>query len=837
MFADEEIKINQDLKLSTKLWSTRCSETFEGEMCSTAQRVIVVRTSTTITDNDLKNNLKNRLDKVASSIATTAQGINILKYGFDSENKACIIFDYFESTSVLSSREFYSVRFRLVIQLMQKIEDLNNLGILIEDFNEESFRLVNGELVFIPGFGSIDQIKGGTMALPKSSSMIFMAPELLKGGAPTLQTDLYGAAVLSYYLLVAKDLPEDNKDIDNFLSTNPSPTSINEEVPLWLQDLLASSLEIDPSNRFSDAGRFLNYLEEGVRDGGLDVSKVKSGTWVNNDVIVKPAAEVKRSDKISKELEKAGELKSVDIDTSKSKKSTKAKEKKETTKAKKIVYLIWAITIATGIIVSFFVLTSLKFIRIGSTSLPPSLEQIRVTLETDAELRDLIVLGSEEELIAARKDALSRLLKRKISWDKSIIDYINTSNFSTQFVSALVDVPVYWTKSLGKDDEISNFINSWVTTVSGINEGIPDQKVFPLQSLLLQVIDPSVTVDKKITAGRLLFAFDKLKTITLSALLAKEESNSYQVAELRQLLTGLGYSKIPNTFMIPQLALLSPEILSTTGLSIEKATENIKQEEYKRIIEVLLTSPLAVNSNRDFLINKYVSVNATGVFSKELIKISNDISALDKYTSVLLLKLALQAAQSEDLTPLMEWSQERWENVLYLGMAIGQTSEVNNTLLNILSRRAPKNDTGKILYEWLKTNVWSVKSKYAKAYASLVLKDLCTPEQIEEAFSTFMPVSQNALFETFLKMKDSFFTKQAVIRIGPIMSTEQMMPLLNSNDKEVRILAIRSLAGKNDLKSLQNILRAFRKEKDEDVIAVYKELHWVTQDRDILKGK
>ncbi len=834
MFADDEIKINQDLKLSNKLWSARCSETFEGEMCSTKQQVIVVRTSTTITDNDLKNNLKNRLDKVADFIAATAQGISILKYGFDSENKACIIFDYFDSTSILLSKEVYSVRFRLLVQLMQKLEDLNNLGILLEDFNEESFRLFNGELVLIPGFGSFDQVKGGTMALPESSRMLFMAPEILQGSVPTMQADLYGAAVLSYYLLTAKDLPKDNKAIDKFISSNPSPASINEQVPLWLQDLLASSLETDPLNRLTDAGRFLNYLEEGVRDGCLDVTKVKSGTWVNNDIIVKPVAEVKRSDKISKALEKAGELKSVDVDTSK---STKKKEKKQTTKAKKIVYLIWALTITTGLIVSFFVLTSLKFIRVGSTSLPPALEQIRVTLETDSELRDLIVLGSEEELIAARKDALSRLLKRKISWDKSIIDYINTSNFSTQFVSTLVEVPVYWTRSLGKEDGISNFVNSWITTVSGVNEGAPDSKVFVLQSLILQLIDPSVTVDKKITAGRLLFAFDKLKTIKLSALLAKEESNSFLVAELRQLLTGLGYSKIPDTFMLPQLALLNPEILSTTGLSIEKATEHIKQEDYKKIIEVLLTSPLAVNSNRDFLINKYVSVNATGVFSKELLKISNDISAADKYTSVLLLKLALQAAQPEDLTPLMEWSQERWENVLYLGMAIGQTSDVNNALLNILSRRTPKNDTGKILYEWLKTNVWSVKSKYAKAYASLVLKDLCSPEQIEDAFSTFMPVSQNALFETLLKIKDSFFTKQAIIRIGPIMSTEQIMPLLNSNDKEVRILAIRSLVGKNDLKSLQNILRAFRKEKDEDVIAVYKELHWVTQDRDILKGK
>ena len=131
MFADDEIKINQDLKLSNKLWSTRCSETFEGEICSTAQRVIVVRTSTAINNNIIKNNLKSRLNKVASFIATTAQGINLLKYGFDTENKACIVFDYFDSTSILSSREFYSVRFRLVIQLMQKLESLNNLGILI----------------------------------------------------------------------------------------------------------------------------------------------------------------------------------------------------------------------------------------------------------------------------------------------------------------------------------------------------------------------------------------------------------------------------------------------------------------------------------------------------------------------------------------------------------------------------------------------------------------------------------------------------------------------------------------------------------------------------------
>ena len=63
------------------------------------------------------------------------------------------------------------------------------------------------------------------------------------------------------------------------------------------------------------------------------------------------------------------------------------------------------------------------------------------------------------------------------------------------------------------------------------------------------------------------------------------------------------------------------------------------------------------------------------------------------------------------------------------------------------------------------------------------------------------------------------------------MPSPVLIELLSNKKKEVRMEAVKSLSGRNDLAVLHAITKAHRKEKDPDVLAAFEEHHWNTRDR------
>ena len=66
-------------------------------------------------------------------------------------------------------------------------------------------------------------------------------------------------------------------------------------------------------------------------------------------------------------------------------------------------------------------------------------------------------------------------------------------------------------------------------------------------------------------------------------------------------------------------------------------------------------------------------------------------------------------------------------------------------------------------------------------------------------------------------------------KMGPTVSGDDILPLLQHENRAVRIKAVRALAGRNELTVLQEIFRAYENEKDEEVRKIYQDVHWVTR--------
>ncbi|MBK8013354.1 MAG: serine/threonine protein kinase [Deltaproteobacteria bacterium] len=101
----------------------------------------------------------------------------------------------------------------------------------------------------------------------------YLAPELLRSGAPTVSTDLYSVGVSLHELLVGRNEFR-GKDVAStvtrVLRHTPTPIeAVRRDIPDGLGDVVRRALAHDPSERFGSAQEFLRALRQ-TCDGSAD---------------------------------------------------------------------------------------------------------------------------------------------------------------------------------------------------------------------------------------------------------------------------------------------------------------------------------------------------------------------------------------------------------------------------------------------------------------------------------------------------------------------------------------------------------------------------------------
>ena len=172
------------------------------------------------------------------------------------------------------------------------------------------------------------------------------------------------------------------------------------------------------------------------------------------------------------------------------------------------------------------------------------------------------------------------------------------------------------------------------------------------------------------------------------------------------------------------------------------------------------------------------------------------------------------------------------ETVLLSAMATAQNQEVATKAFDILAGRTMQLEPGKTFVNWVKTQLWDSRSTLVKPLGIIGLDELATDDELSYALDQFLTASApGMLFRVSRASGDARVLGIIVRRFGERLPSQDLLDLLDSPARDIRLSTIRGLRGRNELVVLQKILRAYDKEQDPELRKAYEENHWVTRER------
>lgn len=175
--------------------------------------------------------------------------------------------------------------FRIIVQALDGLQHAHNKGILHRDIKPANLMLTHEGGVKLMDFGIARLV--GSQRLTRADRVVgtleYMAPELLNGAEPSVQSDLYAMGVLMYEMLSGKMPFEPTTEstlITQILTKKPIPIRNRiADLPRSVEEILDKLLQKKPEKRFDKASDLKYALLSVVSAGPIVLQTVegKSG--------------------------------------------------------------------------------------------------------------------------------------------------------------------------------------------------------------------------------------------------------------------------------------------------------------------------------------------------------------------------------------------------------------------------------------------------------------------------------------------------------------------------------------------------------------------------------
>ena len=138
---------------------------------------------------------------------------------------------------------------RVLPQIASALDHAHGHGLIHGDLKLTDVLIDHAGQAFVTDFGT-------AVALGRSTST-FRAPEIWRGGAPDMRTDVYGLGAILYELLTLRpplEPPAPNEERANRRLVPPAPSTLNSKLPAALDAVVLKALAVDPDLRYQMPG-------------------------------------------------------------------------------------------------------------------------------------------------------------------------------------------------------------------------------------------------------------------------------------------------------------------------------------------------------------------------------------------------------------------------------------------------------------------------------------------------------------------------------------------------------------------------------------------------------
>lgn len=179
--------------------------------------------------------------------------ISVLDYGFDVQRRPYFTMELLrnaESILKASAEMGIEQKVDLIIQLLSALAYLHRRGLLHRDLKPANVLVTKGN-VRVLDFGlAVTQGEAQDM----SGTYAYMSPEILRGGEPSIESDLYSVGVLAFEMLALQH-PHETGNLNNMLNRilfKPAELELLSDTEL-LAGVIGRMLEKEPSHRYHSA--------------------------------------------------------------------------------------------------------------------------------------------------------------------------------------------------------------------------------------------------------------------------------------------------------------------------------------------------------------------------------------------------------------------------------------------------------------------------------------------------------------------------------------------------------------------------------------------------------
>jgi serine/threonine-protein kinase len=195
--------------------------------------------------------------------------VNILNYLEDEDGNMYIVMEYVGGGSLedkmRTGKISLSDSVSVIIQVLNALSYMHSNGIIHRDIKPSNIMFADS-IVKVSDFGIAKPMsdKGLTKTGAIVGTVWYMAPEIIKGEAPTPASDLYAVGVILYQLLTGRTPFYGRTDFEvmkSHLEKEPQPPeTLNPNLPPGTWDLVKKALAKSPRERFSSADEFKQAL-------------------------------------------------------------------------------------------------------------------------------------------------------------------------------------------------------------------------------------------------------------------------------------------------------------------------------------------------------------------------------------------------------------------------------------------------------------------------------------------------------------------------------------------------------------------------------------------------